>query len=210
MTAGVGLAAITVLVTASVWPQPPNAGTTALASESLPDERLAIYDLDYRGAFRLAGDTFGDSNVNYAVGTLGFNPANESLFIAGHAHHNAVAEFAIPSTIGTGSVVENLPVVETPLQDFAAFLDVAPTGNPDGIDRIDGMYVDDERLIVNAERWYDAAGTAKDTTLVADADDLDGPVNGYFEMDGGVHAGGYMSEIPDEWRSALGGPVLTG
>jgi hypothetical protein len=41
---------------------------------------------------------------------------NNSLFIAGHAQRNAVAEFAIPSTIGTGSIVENLPIVEAPLQ----------------------------------------------------------------------------------------------
>ncbi len=209
MTAGISLAAVAAMVTAWVSPQH-EVGNTAVAAASLPHEQLAISDLEYQGAFRLAGGTFGDSNINYAVGTLAFNPANDSLFIAGHAHHNAVAEFAIPSTIGTGSIVEDLPVVETPLQDFAAFLDDAPTGNPDGIDRIDGMYVDDGRLIVNAERWYDAAGTARDTTLLLDADDLDGPVSGYFEMEGGVHAGGYMSEVPDEWRNLLGGPLLTG
>jgi hypothetical protein len=71
------------------------------------------------------------------------------------------------------------------------------------------MHVDDGRLIVNAERWYDAAGTARDTTLVLDANDLDGPVSGYLEMDGAVHAGGYMSEVPPEWRDMLGGPLLT-
>ncbi len=203
---GLGLAALAVITIAAG-----QTGDTATeAAAALPDERLAITDLDYRGAFRLSSDTFGDSDVNYAVGTLGFNPANNSLFIAGHGHHNAVAEFAIPATIGTGSVVEDLPVVETPLQDFAAFLDDASTGNPDGIDRIDGMYVDDGRLIVNAERWYDATGHAQDTTLVLDADDLDGPVDGYYELDGGVHAGGYMSDVPTEWREVLGGPLLTG
>lgn len=180
------------------------------AAGGLPDERLAISDLDYRGAFRLSSDTFGESNTNYAVGTLGFNPTNDSLFIAGHAQHNAIAEFAIPASIGTGGTVSDLPVVDAPLQDFVAILDDAPTGNPDGIDRIDGLYVDDGRLIVNAERWYDAAGTAKDTTLVLDADDLAGDVGGYFELEGGVHAGGYMSDVPDEWRDVLGGPLLTG
>ena len=188
----------------------PVVGDASDAAVGLPTERLTIDDLDYRGAFRLSSDTFGVSNTNYAVGTLGYNPVNHSLFIAGHAQHNAVAEFAIPPTLGTGDAVGDLPVVESPLQPFVAFLDNAPTGNPDGIDRIDGLFVDDDNLIVNAERWYDAAGTARDTTLVVDAADLDGAPSGYFELDGGVRAAGYMSSVPSEWRSALGGPLLTG
>lgn len=180
------------------------------AAEPLPDARLAINDLTYRGAFRLSSDTFGDSNTNYAVGTLGFNPVNESIFIAGHAQHNAIGEFEIPSTIGTSLDLDELPVVDQPIQPFVAFLDDAPTGNPDAIDRINGLYVDDGKLIVNAERWYDAAGTANDTTLVLDADELGSAVGGYFELDGRVHAGGYMSPIPDAWQEALGNPLLTG
>ncbi len=67
-------------------------GGTSEAATPLPDEQLAINDLEYRGAFRLSSDTFGDSDVNYAVGTLTFNPVNDSLFIAGHAQRNAVAD----------------------------------------------------------------------------------------------------------------------
>ncbi len=99
--------------------------------------------------------------------------------------------------------IDDLPVVETALQPFTTLLDEAPTGNPDGLDRINGLFVDGDRLIVNAERWYDAGGTAADTTLTVDVDDLDGgDVSGYFEMDGGVHAGGYMSPVPDVARHA--------
>jgi hypothetical protein len=184
-------------------------GDTSLAAAPLPQVRLAISDLTYRGAFRLPSDTFGESSTNYAVGTLAHHAANDSIFIAGHAQHNAVGEFAIPTPIGTGNDVDDLPVAES-LQPFAAFLGDAPTGNPDGIDRINGLHVDDGSLIVNAERWYDAAGTAVDTTLVLDADDLDGDVSGYFELDGRTHAGGYMSDVPDEWRDALGNRLLTG
>lgn len=205
---GVAIAALalaTVIATTTA-----SQGSRSDAAAPSPDERLSISDLEYRGAFRLDSDTFGASSVNYAVGTLAFNSENESLFIAGHAQQNAVAEFAVPSSLGTASVVADLPVVETPLQDFATFLDDAPTGNPDGINRIDGMQVDDGRLIVNAERWYDASGTARDTTLVLDAADIDGPVDGYFELEGAVHAGGYISDVPTAWRSALGGPLLTG
>lgn len=184
--------------------------TPSSAAPSPPQDRLVIDDLEFIGAFRLSSDTFGDSSTNYAVGTLGLNPTNRSLFIAGHAQHNAIAEFAIPAELGTEGQIEDLPVVDEPIQPFAAPLDDTPTGNPDGIDRINGLFVDDGRLLVNAERWYDAAGTARDTTLVLAADDLDGPVSGYFEMGGAVHAGGYMSPVPSGWRALLDGPVLTG
>ena len=203
--------AIATLVAVAVGSIDPSGTDLTLdAAAPLPDERLVIGDLTYRGAFRLSSDTFGDSNTNYAVGTLAYNEANHSLFVAGHAQHNAIGEFAIPTTIGTSTDVDDLPVVDASLQPFAAFLGDAPTGNPDGIDRINGLYVDDGQLIVNAERWYDAGGSANDTTLVVVADDIDGEVQGYFELEGRVHAGGYMSSVPPEWRDELGGPLLTG
>ena len=145
-------------------------------------------------------------------GTLGYNPANHSLFIAGHAQHNAVAEFAIPPTLGdsAGDVVEDLPVVETPLQPFVAFLDDAPTGNPDGIDRIDGLFVDGDNLIVNAERWYDAAGTPTTRRSSSTPPISTASRAGTSSSTAACTAAGYMSAVPSEWRSALGGPLLTG
>ncbi len=171
---------------------------------------LSIGDLEYLGAFRVSSDDFGVSNSNYAVGTLGFNPKNHSLFLAGHAQHNAVAEFPIP-TPGLSEETASLPLAETPLQPFTAVLDAGPHGNPDEIDRITGLYWMDGSLIVNAERWYDAGGEATDTTLVVrDADRLDGAVDGWFELDGAAHAGGYLGPIPEDWRTELGGTHLTG
>ena len=61
---------------------------------------LEIEDMSYLGAFRLSSDTFGGSDTNYAVGTLGYNADNRSLFIAGHAQHSMIAEFAIHSGAG--------------------------------------------------------------------------------------------------------------
>lgn len=171
---------------------------------------LEIDDLSYLGAFRVSSEMFGDSNTNYAVGTLGYNPDNRSLFIAGHAQHSMIAEFAIPDTLGSGDVVEDLPIVESPLQDFHPVLGESPNGNPDEIDRITGLYWSDGQLIVNANRWYDAAGTARDTTLVVRGGELGGTVDGYFELDGAAHSAGYMSPIPADWQDALGGDTITG
>ena len=58
-TAAAGLGLATVAVLAVTTGQTVDNRTEAAAT--LPDERLAINDLDYRGAFRLSSDTFGDS-----------------------------------------------------------------------------------------------------------------------------------------------------
>lgn len=175
-----------------------------------PAGLATIDDLTYLGAFRLSTADHGVSSTNYAVGTLGYNPANHSLFIAGHAHHNALAEFAIPAP-GQADSVDQLPVVEAPLQVFAPVLDESPNGNPEGIDRITGLLWVDGQLLVNAETWYDADGGNADTTLVVrDADDLEGAIDGYFELTGATRAAGYMAPVPAEWQAALGSTHLTG
>lgn len=185
-------------------------GTDGAADTDASAPGLAtIDDLAFLGAFRVE---FGDSvsDTNYAVGTLAFNPDRHSLFIAGHAQHNAIAEFAVPEPSMETDVVA-LPVVSESLQPFVQVLDRSPSGNPEGINRVTGMLWLDGQLLVNAENWYDAGGQNQDTTLVVrDATDLGGVVDGYFELDGAAHAGGYMAPIPAEWQSALGGRFLTG
>lgn len=175
-----------------------------------PAGLATIDDLTYLGAFRLSSADHGVSSTNYAVGTLGYNPANHSLFIAGHAHHNALAEFAIPAP-GQAATVDQLPVVGAPLQVFAPVLDQSPNGNPEAIDRITGLLWADGQLLVNAETWYDADGGNADTTLVVrDADDLEGAIDGYFELTGAARAAGYMAPVPAEWQAALNGAYLSG
>lgn len=171
---------------------------------------FAIDDLSYVGAFRVSSREHGDSNSNYAVGTLAYHAGRHSLYLAGHAHHNAIAEFAIPETLGTGDAVEELPLVEEPLQPFRSVLGAAPEGNPDGMNKITGLYVSDGHLIVQANRWYDATGGARDTTLLVVDGELDGPVIGYFELEGAARSAGYIAPIPEEWQERLGAPALAG
>lgn len=184
-------------------------GTAADAATG--PRRIAITDLVFKGAFRLSSGTFGVSNTNYAVGVLGYNPDNNSLFIAGHAQHNALAEFDIP-TPSMKSVVKDLPEVFTPRQDFVKILDRPSGGNPDQLDRITGMLYVGGKLIVNAETWYDAPGDNKDTTMVIqDASDLAGSqIDGYYQLAGAARAGGYLFSIPSAWRQQLGGDYATG
>ena len=174
----------------------------------LPEELLELVDLQYQGAFRFSSDTYGDSSVNYAIGTLAYNPDNHSLFIAGHDHHEAIAEFPIPELLDRPTLAE-LNVVE-PLQNFRSLLDTV--GNPEDINRITGLLYVDGQLIVNAESWYDGEADNEDTTLVVrDAGNLaTSVIDGYYELDGGAESGGYMSPIPLEWQADFGGEFLTG
>ncbi|MBU1238470.1 hypothetical protein KJ865_02060, partial [Myxococcota bacterium] len=165
-------------------------------------------DLTFAGAFRFTNGDFGISSVNYAIGTLAYNPQNHSLFIAGHDHQRAVAEYPI-SGVGMQSTVEELPETGEPIQGFVSVLDALE--NPQGLDRITGMFWVNGSLIVNAEQWYDAPGDNLDTTLViADANDLGGMSQGFFELEGAAHSAGYMGPIPAALGDEFGADYYTG
>jgi hypothetical protein len=190
------------------------ADTGGASPQNLPLVR--IDDFQYVGAFRLPARKFGDSDVNFAQGPIALNPDRQSLFVVGHAHQQAIAEFAIPELVNS-TVVTELNMAGDPIQPFARILDRASGGNPQNNNRIGGMlYVsgpEGPELLVNCYEYYDAPG---DNTLsmlvVRDANDLaKSDVDGYVEVQGGPgHTAGWMSPIPAEWRSVLGGDFLTG
>jgi len=171
-------------------------------------ELAAITDFEYSGAFRLKNGEFGNSSLDYAVGTLAVNPSKQSLFIAGHEQHRSVAEYPIVQA-GMQTEVAGLPETGAPLQNFVDLLDPLP--NPQSINRITGMYWLDGSLIVNAENWYDAGGRGTDTTvIVPNADNLNAGAKGFFQLQGAAHAAGYMGPIPEQWQSAFGAQHYTG
>ncbi len=195
--------------TSTPAPTDPSSTTEPTTKPPVDAGLASIGNFAYRGAFRVSSQDYGASSSNYAVGTLAYNRANRSLFIVGHSHDNAIAEFTIPNQLGTSRSLSSLPVVDKPRQPFTTVLD--RVSNPDALDRITGLYVLDNSLVVNAERWYDASGGARDTTLViSNANDLDGQVTGMHKMEGGAKAAGYMSPVPSEWQSTVGGSILSG
>ncbi len=171
---------------------------------------LQIDDLHYEGAFSIPGDDYGASNANYASGTIAYNDANNSLFLAGFNLHGAVAEFAIPALVNS-TTLEDLNEA-TVLQNFRELLYDTPDGNPQGIDRVTGLYVYDNKLLVNAMEFYDAPANNTHTSLVVDnASELSSSaIDGYFQLEGEAHAAGWISQIPAEWQELLGGSHLSG
>lgn len=181
------------------------------SEELYTDPELAtVENFKYVGSFRLDDRKYGDSNMTFAVGTLGYNPDKHSLFIAGHAHHNAIAEFEIPEAL-MGTTVKDLNEAK-PLQYFKSILSTAPTGNPNGNDKITGLYYYKGKLVVNTEKWYDAAGSNTDTTLVLqDAKNLaTSAVKGYYRLKGAARAAGYISDVPPNYQAQLDSKHITG
>ena len=182
-------------------------------AESPSDAPLVDIDvLDYAGAFRLPAAPFGASDLNYSEGPI--EVFGSSIFLVGHAHHQAIAEFEIPSLVHS-SVLDDLEMASPPLQPFSTILSRAPL-NPEGLDRIAGLkWVDGAagpELLVNAYEYYDAPGDNRRTTLVIrDPGDLAGSViDGFYALEGAARVAGWMSPVPSEWQEALGGPMIAG
>ncbi len=171
---------------------------------------LQIEALEYEGAFIISGYNFGESEANYTSGTIAYNSANNSIFIAGFDLDGAVGEFSIPALVNS-KVVADLNSA-TILQNFKQILNLTPDSNPQSIDRISGLYVFNNKLIVNGIEYYDAPANNTHTTLVIeDANNINtSAINGYYSLQGEAHAAGWISTIPTEWQTLLGGSHMTG
>ncbi len=173
-------------------------------------------DLTYDGAFRITKNTFGPSSINYAQGPIEYNPDNHSLFIVGHPYQQAIAEFPIPPLVQSANL-SDLNMSSTPIQIYAEVLDRAPTGNPEGLDRIGGLHyiptTPTPTLIVNAYEYYDApANNTLSTLIIRNSNDIaNSAIDGYFGFVGPAgHTSGWISPVPTSLQSALGGTHITG
>jgi hypothetical protein len=186
-------------------------GTAEAQTPALELPRLELADFQYQGAFRLSAAEFGESSLNFSEGPVAYNPQHHSLFIAGHSHHQAIAEFAIPA-LSVGSTLSELTIVAEPRQNFATILQRATGGNPQGLDRIGGLSWFNGSLLVNAYEYYDApADNTQTTLLLRDAENLAAStVEGFFRFPGAAHAAGWISPVPLPWQGLLGGTHITG
>ncbi len=170
---------------------------------------LTINDLSYEGAFALPSDQYGESSLNYASGIIEVD--GNSLYIAGHTHDDAIAEFAIPALVNSRSIADlNTPA--SPTQSFIKVIDRATGGNPDSLDQIVGMEAVNGSLVVNLMEYYDGPGDNTFTTLVVeDAGDLSvSNVSAIHQMEGRARSAGWLSPVPVEWRDQLGGDYIAG
>lgn len=171
---------------------------------------IQIEDLEYQGGFIIPSEEYGESSANYTTGTIEYNSSNRSLFLAGFDLDGAIAEFAIPSLIKSTDLKElNTATI---LQNFKKLLNLSPDDNPQSIDRISGMRLINNKLMINALEYYDAPADNTHTTLVLEnPNDISSSLlNGYHSLAGAAHSAGWISPIPAEWQALLGGDYLSG
>jgi len=179
-------------------------------------------DLTYAGGFKLPRGQIGGSNFTNGGLVMAYNPANDSLFIVGHGDFGGeqfVAELKIPA-LSTSTNLADLSTA-TVLQPFADITDgkknTALSTSCAAPNLVGGLLVVGGKLLVNTYCAYDSD---QSQVVFHGNSPLDlsnpGDFQGMFSMSGGPqgdkagYKSGWMALIPQSWRAALGGDVLTG
>lgn len=173
---------------------------------------LASIDvLNYQGAFKIPKGTIGASTASFSYGALAFNPDNNSIFLAGHNLQGSVAEFPIPALVNSVNLAD-LNTASSALQTFSNVIDKATNDDYGEGNVISGLHYNSGKLLVDIYSFYDQSPYSSTNTLILeDADNLASTaVNGYFQMDGRSYASGWISPIPSNLQSDLGGTHITG
>ncbi len=160
-------------------------------------------DLAYQGSFKVPGgiQAGGQANAGFEYGgsAISFNPAGPGLFMVGHDWDQFIGEISIPAIGGTATLRQNL---------------VNAGGGSVGGSTVNvgGTLVYNGRLLLTKFIFYDALNEQNASHFSRPVTLAGGSVTGPTRV-GSLGAGfysGYMSPIPAEWQSALGGPALTG
>jgi hypothetical protein len=189
------------------------------AAQVIELPRVGQQDLEYLGAFSLPSGTYGESRFGFSGKGLAIyrDPASgkDTLFIEGHAWDAGnVAQVQIPDTLSKSETYSELPVA-TVLQNFFDIADDkwASTGQTSYLG-VYGMLAYNGRLIVAATSWYDASCSQRASHGVSTFDlSQTNDFQGFYSFDATANSrslGGYMTLIPEAWRSLFGGPALTG
>ena len=174
-------------------------------------------DLVYQGAFRLPSGDFGSpqySGFNYGGTAIGYNPVNDSLYVVGHDWYQLSAEIKIPQIINSNNLSSlNTATVLQPFYD--AFEGLRMSVDPTDINgiKVGGQMIYGDQLYLSAYTFYDADNTQSTSHFVRPLNlSTQGQVRGPYKI-GDIGAGfvaGYMTQIPQEWQSELGGQAITG
>ncbi|GAB5415420.1 MAG: hypothetical protein Cons2KO_30230 [Congregibacter sp.] len=167
-----------------------------------------IYELVFEGGIRLQEGTFGSSRAAYNVGPVTVDEDLGQIFVAGHAHHFSVGAYRLTKPKSSFSIAD-FPIAKN-IQPYRKIQ--PPERSAGSPDRITGLKVVNNRLIVNVAEYYDGDGNNANTTMYfSDAENLAAStLHGFYTMDGRAHAAGWISEVPASLQSRLGGPYLSG
>lgn len=170
--------------------------------------RLTLKSLQYLGGFRLPRASANGDSFAFGGKAIAFRAATQSLFVTSRA--NRVAEVTIPAPKITSNAAE---------MPFASYMQpfVDPTEGRlaqvgAGVS-IDGLMVHGDRLIGTANIFYDALNAQRVSHFSRSLQLNEPSFSGWSQVWDTGKAGfvsGFMSPVPAEWRTALGGPAATG
>ena len=188
-------------------------------------------NLVYEGAFRVPqGNLGGDSSIwSFGRGGDGitYNAASNTLILFGSVSENYAIEISIPTPVDSTDItaLNSASVVQVP-GDIANSqwnnLNLDHTAVSNG-GAPGSLLVYDGELIGNAYAFYPGSSTVAhlshftaSLSWATEGNQFSGfdrvgiePTGGVANSNGGW-VGGYLAIVPDEWREALGFPVLTG
>ena len=195
------------------------------AAGNASDMALQQSDLTYLGAFRLPSGTFGCSDATacsfgYTQGGMGYNPANNSLYIFGHVYNARLAEVNIPTLVNSRSLGSlNTATVRQNFIDVwkGTYGDLGPGGSfiTNG-GRPGDVLVNGSKIVLSQWAYYDGGYDAVLSHATANANWSNGLGFSGMKTVGQPSAevvgqlAGYMTWIPKSWQASLGGPALTG
>jgi hypothetical protein len=149
---------------------------------------------------------------------MAYNPTNNSLYLTGHTYGQLVAEISIPSLVNSQSISSlNTATIIQPFADISeGHMDNYGSGggtcNASG-DYLGGMMVWGSKIVATAYGYYDAADCAKRSHFTSGKTFSVNDFSGLFVPSNVPQAGfidGWMTPIPYEYQSALGGKALSG
>jgi hypothetical protein len=185
-------------------------------------------DLVYTGAFRVPPEANDRQTYAWGGTALAYWPAHDSLLMVGHDWYQQVGEMSIP-TPGGGPTIEDLPRASEiqPLTDVLQGKLKSIDGDIQNGVKIGGLIVTPQSLVVTAWSYYDAGPQKQTKTHFVTGQNFatltPASVSGPFQVGTGFQniirndasriagfVSGYMTPIPKDWQSALGGTHLTG
>lgn len=168
-------------------------------------------DVTFVGAFTLPSRTSPSEAVadfiSYGGFGLGLGADRQSLYVGCHDYGDKLARVTIPAPGAASRVVE-------PCTAIPRFAEISGAGGRENGLVVGGSLWYHGRLIVSGYTYYDAsAGTPQGHNRTHFAGgpgvgDLAGPWR--VGTDGPGLVAGNMAVVPDEWRAAIGGPVIGG
>ena len=211
LTARISLTLSAILITlgaGQVFPVASGGSAAGVVPSTAP--LLQASDLVYSGAFRLPAPQSDEKSFEYGGDALAYNPARNTLMAVTGSPYQHVAEITIPAV--RNNVLSIAALDRATLAQ--SYTDVLGGHRRDmGQFSIGGLLPLNDRLIVSVFVAYDTSGKTSLSHFKTGLDFLNlGIVRGPFQVGDGQagFVGGYMAPIPAEWRSALGGPALTG